>query len=129
MNTKTKELTHTLTGTDAATAMILEAVQQKFFDDNDSFGRTEFYIAQAMCSDACASYEVERSKIVGIVNAMHGNYLDNCEGHNKGRINSAFRKLVRAGFFYSTTGFEGPTGYKTRKRYYALNQGKYTGNG
>lgn len=121
-----KELTHLLTGTDAATAIILEAVQAKFHDDNDSFGRTEFYIAQVMCSDACSSYEVEKSKIINIVNAMHGNYFGSPERHDKGRINSAFRKLVRAGFFYSTTGYEGPQRYKTRRRYYALNQGKYT---
>jgi len=116
-------LKHTLTGTDAATAKILEAVQAKFFDSNDSFGRMEFYITAVMCADGCAAWEVKRDKIVKIVNATYDDYLKDDTVPGKRRVNSAFRKLVRGGFFYSTVGNEGPC---NRIRYYALNQTKYT---
>lgn len=120
-----KTLRYVLTGTDAATAKILATVQAKFFDSNDSFGRMEFYITAVMCADGCAAWEVKRDKIVKIVNATYDDYLKDDTVPGKRRINSAFRKLVRAGFFYSKIGYEGPQGDKHRVRYYALNQDRY----
>lgn len=121
----TRELTHTLTGTDAATAKLLEEVQEKFMatswkcePKND--WRLEYFIMVAMCSGFFASYEIERGKIEEMVR------LGNSYDRPRAEWDTAFRRLVRGGFLYSKRGnlvqFEPSRGKVTR---YGLKLDRY----
>lgn len=121
----TKELTYTLTGTDAATAKLLEEVQEKFMatswkvePKND--WRLEYFIMQAMCSAMFSHWEIERGKIEAMVRLAHDYDRPRAEW------DTAFRRLVRGGFLYSKRGnlvqFEPSRGKVTR---YGLKLDRY----
>ena len=116
------EITYTLTGHDAVTAMLLNEIRDLWWDDSTSIGRLEFYLMQAMCSDALASWEVSRKKIVAVANAMHDGYIDRYDNE---RINSAFRKLTRRKFLYGATNSRYSRYGSYRKRCYGLKLSKY----
>lgn len=121
-------LTHTLKGTKAAAEKILEEVTKIFHDrpfnaatKND--WRLEYYIMQVMCSDMCASYEVDKDKIIALVNIAHTGY-----GASRGikEINTAFQRLTRRGFLYGTTVTINPFSHDSRKvRHYGLKLTRY----
>lgn len=109
-----KELTHTLTGIDAAAAKILDEVQTIFhskIDETQSDDwRLEFYIIQVMASDMCSAFELARNKIMDIVTASHSS------SYSKGQITTAFRRLTTRKFLYGTNGtfYQGGRSYKAR---------------
>jgi hypothetical protein len=121
-----KELTHTLTGLDAASQKLLDEVQEIFHSkpvtapSKDDW-RLEYYIMQAMCSGFCSMYEIERNVIEAIVqSATHSAHVP------KSEWDTAFRGLVRGGFLYSKRGnrvqFEPSRGKVTR---YGLKLDRY----
>jgi len=120
----TQALTHTLEGIDAASAKILEEVQNKFHGKgiktlrkND--WRLEFYIIQVMCSDMCNAYEVRKSKIMKMVELCCG-----YENNPVSEWNTAFRRLTRGGFLYGsyTSNYFGDP---DKERSYGLKLGRY----
>lgn len=120
-----KTLTHTLTGIDAATAMLLEEVQAIFHEksnesNNYDAWRLEYYIMEVMCAAMNSSFEVDRDKIEKMVE------LCCSSSGTKKEFDTAFRRLVRGGFLYSKRGnrrqFQPEYGKVTR---YALDQSKY----
>jgi len=118
------ELTHTLTGFDAATAKILDEVQAIFHSrsnraEKDDW-RLEFYIAQVMCADMNSAFEVSREKIKKMVELCNS-YT--CSDRAWG---TAFRRLTSRGFMYSKMHTINPHSYDShRVRHYALNQSRY----
>jgi len=119
-----KELTYKLTGTDAATQMIVDAVRVKFCNETDGFGRPEWELVQVMASEPCACWVVRKTKILEIAAAMFGGgtRLESVPGQR--RFNSAFRRLVRHNYFIRTMpSFDGK-----RETHYELNQGLFDKN-
>ncbi len=121
-----KTLKHTLTGTDAAAAMIMDEVYDIFFKTRSNVQpkddwRLEMYITGVMVSNACKNWEVEREKIEAIVKASHNEY-----DRPKKEWDTAFRRLTRRGFLYSKRGnrvpFEPSRGKVTR---YGLRLDRY----
>lgn len=99
-----KELTHTVTGTDAAAAKILEEVTAIFHKKstkatNYEGWRIEFYIMQVMCSPMNISWEPRKSDILKMVDAT----CHLAAAHKtKKEINTAFRRLTCRGFLYGS---------------------------
>lgn len=118
-----KELTYKLTGVDAATQMIVDAVREKYCDEVDGFDRPEWELVLVMASPAFAAYVIKKTKILAVTQAMF--HTDNHELFNsvpkQRRMNSAFRRLVRHGFFIRTM----PSINGRRETHYELNQGLF----
>lgn len=118
-----KELTYKLTGTDAATQMIVDATRKKYADDNSPFDRPEWELVQVMASEPCAAWVVKKTKILRIAQAMFSEpgstRFESVPG--KRRMNSAFNRLVRAGFFIRTM----PSINGKRETHYEMNQGLF----
>ncbi len=119
-----KELTYKLTGTDAATQMIVDAVRIKFSDEIDGFGRPEWELVQVMASEPCACWVISKTKILEIAAAMFGlqKHFESVPGLR--RYNSAFRRLVSAKFFIRTM----PSFNGKRETHYELNQDLFDKN-
>ena len=113
-----KAIKYKLTGLEAISRKLLEEVRDKFYDDNDSFDRIEFYIFQAL--HAQYAWELEKGKVMKIVEAMHSMDIESVPA--KRRFNSAFRKLVRGGFLYSKKGTpaNGYFGDTEKNRFYGV---------
>jgi hypothetical protein len=120
-----KELTHTVTGTDAAAAKILEEVYA-IFDKKSTKAtnyegwRLEFHIIQVMTSPMNISWEPRKSDILKMVNACCHNAA---EHKTKAEINTAFRRLTCRGFLYGSYTKQNWTSPKERT--YGLNLSRY----
>lgn len=83
-------------------------------DDNSPFDLAEYHIMETFKMNY--AYCVGKSKIIAIVTANH-------YAHDEGRMNAAFRRLVRFGFLRSSTEggrWMGPA----RERHYEIAFGK-----
>ncbi len=103
-----KELTHTLTGVNAAAAKILEEVREIFHTESGKdranryeAWRLEYYIMEIMCSPMNIWVELKRSNIEAMVALHFTGY--SVERQGKARYDTAFRRLVRKGFLYGVT--------------------------
>lgn len=107
-----------ISGCEAEALRSIEDVRDRWHDDDDTYGRIEFFIMEVF--KLLWAWEVSKDKIVNIINAVHS--LDVCNSvPGKRRVNGAFRKLVRDGYLYSTSGNSGGS----RARHYGINHDRF----
>ena len=120
-----KKLTTTITGTEAAAAMILKEVwdifDKKSTKATDYEGwRLEYYIMQIMCSPMNIHWEPRRSAILDQVNACCHNAAKNKTAKE---INTAFRRLTCRKFLYGS--YTQAWGNEVKERTYGLKLSRY----
>jgi hypothetical protein len=84
-------------------------------DGKSKFDNAEYHILETFKINY--NYSVRKSKIIAMISANH--YT-----HDEGRMNAAFRRLVRYGFLRSNMAGGGWNGGGSRERHYEIAFGK-----